>query len=286
MVNANNPLKSILKANDHISIPGVYDALSAKLAELNGFPAAWVSGFCVSTSFFIPDENYLTIDQYVRRVWEIRKISKIPLIVDCDEGYGGIENSRELTRRLSDVGAEAFCLEDNAYPKINSFKNSANRKAPLENADLFANKIAAVKADNPSSLVIARTESLIAGEDLENAVKRAALYQSAGADLLVIHSKSRVISDFEKIARHWGQPSSLVVIPTLAASVRIEDLAALGFKVIILANQLLRGVISSMYDSYNKFKKNPAIDELGNSVVTMDFIFSLIDKHSDIHENV
>lgn len=281
-----NQLSIILQENENIIIPGIYDPLSAKLAETNGFPAAWVSGFCVSTSLFVPDENHLTIDRYVQRIGEIRKISKIPLIVDCDEGYGSLENACDLVSRLNDIGIEACCLEDNVFPKINSFKETDNRSNLLEDEERFTEKIYAIKKKNPSMLLVARTESLIVGEELPEAVRRARLYQSGGADLLVIHSKSKDINDFIRITEAWADSSSLVVIPTVARDIHLDDLASLGYKIIILANQLLRSTITNMYQVYSKMRNDKRINELNKEIVSMDFIFKLIDSHYNTGVNV
>lgn len=281
-----NKLSLILKKNKSISIPGIYDPLTAKLAELHGFQAAWVSGFCVSTSLFIPDENYMQINQYATRIADIKKASSIPLIVDCDEGYGNLDNTFELFEKLVNIGVEACCIEDNVFPKMNSFKLKPLRHGLLQVKEVFAEKLYLLRKKFPHLFLIARTESLIVGESIEKAIERAKLYKESGADLLVIHSRSKTVEDFSIIAREWGFPQDLVVIPTMGQDVCYEDLSLLGYKVIIFANQLLRNAICNMNILFNKMRCDTSITELNTNSVSMEYIFNLIDGHYKNIQNV
>jgi phosphoenolpyruvate phosphomutase len=281
-----NRLKYILEKELTLIVPGIYDPLSAKLAEINGFNAVWVSGFCVSTSLFVPDENYMTIEQYSHRISDIRKITSIPLIVDCDEGYGNITNTFRLFDILSNIGVEACCIEDNLFPKTNSFKDAGSRTNRIEDEEKFAEKIYAIKRRFPELLIIARTESLIVGESHSKAIQRASAYKMAGADLLLIHSRSKKIQEFEAIVKSWHSPESLVVVPTAAQDICLQDLIELRFKIVILANQLLRNNINTMNSIYNKIRNNAGINDLNKDAVSMEFIFNLIDTHFTISENV
>ncbi|GGA93302.1 isocitrate lyase/PEP mutase family protein [Puia dinghuensis] len=274
-----NTLLHALATDKQITIPGIFDPLSAKIAEIMGFPAAWVSGFCVSTSFFMPDENYMTVDQYINRLSEIRRIATIPLIVDCDEGYGDMINTLYLLQNLAKLDIQAICIEDNAFPKINSFKEPNGTRHALESVESFCHKLYNIKRNFPELILIARTESMIVGEPLESAIIRGKAYKSAGADFLVIHSKNKRLSEFKLIVDAWEDPDSLVVIPTLAEDLSFMDLKQIGFRIIILANQVLRSGIHAMCSAYGKIKADAGINELNKDTVPMKFIFDLIDNH-------
>ena len=278
-------LYRLFSGNDINIVLGVYDPLSAKLAELRGFKCLWVSGFCVSTSLFIPDENVITVEKYAEKVAEIKRVCNVPLIVDCDEGYGSIENSLDLFERLSQLGVEACCIEDNIFPKTNSFKEDKDGSKAIVDPHEFAEKISILKKAFPQMVIIARTEALIIGNTMEDALYRARLYKKAGAELIVIHSRSRTTEDFSNIARQWGDPQTLVVIPTLAEEVSAMDLNNIGYKAVIYANQLLRANIYQMKSFLNKLSTEINIGELKDSLVSMDYIFNLIDANTNVKES-
>ncbi len=269
---------SILNASDFIIAPGVYDALSAKLTENAGFTVAWVSGFSVCTSLFLPDNNSLTIDQYISRIAEIRRASGIHLIVDCDEGFGDISKTMKLFDMLSDLNVECCCIEDNVYPKSNSFDDTKLNSKKIKDMPVFANTISTLKKSFPEIMLVARTEALIAGEKLDSAVERARAYRSAGADLAVIHSGSKTYAEFEQIANRFGDPASLAVIPTLAQNMSAADFRNIGYKIAIYANQILRNNISTTNKVLGLLRDQVDISALNANSVTMDYIFRMIES--------
>lgn len=268
----------ISQEHNTIVVPGVFDAISAKLAELNFFKMAWVSGFSVSSSLFMPDNNSLSIDKYIDRIYEIRDVSNIPLIIDCDEGFGDMEQTVNLFTRLNKLKVECCCIEDNVYPKINSFKESLTVTRELKSTEHFSRNISILKREFPEIYLIARTESLIAGEDLESAVERAHSYRSAGADLIVIHSKSRTYTEFQEIVKAYGDANTLVIIPTFAENMLASDFNELGIKIVIYANQILRRYILTINNTLQLLSNNVNIDDLNKTAVSMNYIFNLIDN--------
>lgn len=271
-----NKLVSQLHSKRSFLVPGIYDALTAKLVEKKGFEIGWVSGFCVATSLGLPDANVLTINAFTSRVKEIRNACNLSLIVDCDEGYGTLENTISLTEKLNELGVEAICLEDNRFPKINSFKDSAERT--LESYDAFCKKMETIKKRNPGLQLIARTEALIAGFTLEEAVNRGMAYSNAGADIILMHSRYQHHHQFERLRNAWKLEKPLAVVPTGALDITFDAFEQLGFNLVIYANQLMRKSIFTMNAVLDQFES--PMSELQHQAVSMEYVFNLTESES------
>jgi phosphoenolpyruvate phosphomutase len=228
-------------------IAGVHDGLSTMIAERACMDGLWASGLGISTVNGLPDAGLLTMTELAATVACIRRCSALPLIADCDAGFGDVNVVQRMVRLFEDAGADAVCIEDKQYPKRNSFLDDQ----VLEDVDAFAYKIWAAKNAQCSDdfAVIARLESLIAGHDVDEALQRAEAYLAAGADALLIHSKSadvEEISEFVRRARAMSCAQPIFVVPTTYYRATTETLAALGVTAAIYANQLLRASMTAM----------------------------------------
>jgi phosphoenolpyruvate phosphomutase len=268
-----------------IFVPGIFDGLTALLVEKKNFEVAWVSGFSVSSSMGLPDANIISAESYINRVKEIRKVSDISLIVDCDEGFGNIENTMYLIENLIKHGVEAVCIEDNLYPKVNSFKlNAENRR--IECKIEFSKKIKLIKKAFPELIFIARTEAIVAGMEIQEAIDRGRLYAEAGADLILLHSTYHTQQEFSQLINQWNSPIPLAVVPTNAREISFHDFESMGFKVVIYANQMLRASIFSMEKVLDSFLAGKPACLLSNDSVSMDYIFNLteMNQNSSLYE--
>jgi phosphoenolpyruvate phosphomutase len=242
-------LREALAEGRSIAVGGVHDGLSALIAERCGYDALWASGLGIAAAHGVPDANILTMTEVRDAAAIIARASRLPVISDCDTGFGPVRNLRRTVAEFEDAGVAAVCIEDKLYPKRNSFLSGQELIDPHE----FAMKIRVAKESqrDPAFVVIARLESLIAGRGLEDALDRAALYVDAGADALVVHSRSRTPDEVLEFAREWmgaGCRAPLVAIPTTYHSTTIDELAAGGVTVVIHANQALRAAIRAMED--------------------------------------
>src|SRR5262247_1823193 len=177
---------------------GAHDALSAKLADEAGFDAIWASGFGISAVQGVPDANILTLTETLEAVRRICDAVAVPVVADCDNGYGNAINVMRTASEFERAGAAGICIEDNEFPKRCSFYAGVRRD--LVATEEHARKIeAAVSARrNRGFAVIARTEALICGLGLDEALTRATAYAAAGADAVLVHSKQK---DFAELAR-------------------------------------------------------------------------------------
>jgi 2-methylisocitrate lyase-like PEP mutase family enzyme len=181
-----------------VSAPGVYDLISAKLADRMGFEALYMTGYGVVASHLgLPDAGLATYSDMVGRVGQIAAMTETPLVADGDTGYGGLLNVRHTVRGYESAGAVAIQLEDQEFPKKCGHM-LGRRVVPA--ADMAAKiRVAVESRSDPNFLVIARTDSRTT-LGLDEALRRAEAYLEAGADLLFIESPESV----EEMARIGG----------------------------------------------------------------------------------
>jgi phosphoenolpyruvate phosphomutase len=260
---------------------GAHDALSARLIEQRAFDAVWVSGLGVSTAQLgIPDLNLMTFSEALEAAVRIDRATEIPVIADCDNGYGGLLNVVRTAREYELAGIAGICLEDNLFPKRNSLLGAEIDRELLPAAE-HARRIAAVKGrqDGPEFVVIARVEALIAGLGVDEAIDRAMAYAAAGADAIVIHSRDKTLAEIDAFLERWrpvdpGVP--LVAIPTLFPTFSAEELAAKGFAMIIFANQALRGAVKAMEQVLDALRDGRRAAAANPFVDPVDHIFDLV----------
>ncbi|MGA7731926.1 MAG: isocitrate lyase/phosphoenolpyruvate mutase family protein [Chloroflexia bacterium] len=268
-----NALTNMLNGKAALMVGGAFDALSARLVERAGFDAVWASGFSISASLGLPDANVMTASELVDRVEQLMEAVSIPVIVDCDEGYGSLRSTLRLARQLRTRGVQGMCIEDNSYPKLNSFLGGVSRA--LTSSEAFAAKIGAIKDAVPDMVVIARTEAIIADLGLDEAVDRGKLYAKSGADVVVLHSAYKHLDEFETLAHTWRDNTPLAVIPTMAPEVGFSDLVDLGFRVVIFANQALRASVLTMEEVLRMLHSTGRLSEIEGRLATMDHLFEL-----------
>jgi len=157
-------LRAALKRPGALKVVGAHDALSARLIERAGFDGVWASGFVISASLkCIPDASFITSSEQLEVERNIAEAVGIPVIADCDTGYGNALNVMRTVNDRERAGVAAICIEDNVYPKRCSFYAGVRRELiPIEE---HCGKIKAAKAAQifPEFMIIARTEALIAG---------------------------------------------------------------------------------------------------------------------------
>jgi 2-methylisocitrate lyase-like PEP mutase family enzyme len=179
-------LKQKLDAGEFIVAPGVFDMISAMLAERVGFDAVYASGFWLTASYLgIPDAGIATYTDMLARVAKVVEKSSAPVIADADTGFGGLLNVQHTVRGYERAGVSAIQIEDQEFPK-KCGHTPYRRVVPLE--DMVAKvKVAVDSRQDRNFLVIARTDART-GLGLEEAIRRGQAYAAAGADLVFVES--------------------------------------------------------------------------------------------------
>src|SRR5215510_4187281 len=270
-------LRALLKRPGVIKAVGAHDALSARLIERAGFDGIWASGFSISASLkCIPDASFITSSEQLDIERHIAEAVNIPVIADCDTGYGNALNVMRTVNDRERAGVAAICIEDNVYPKRCSFYAGVRRELiPIEE---HCGKIKAAKAAQtvPDFMVIARTEALIAGWGQDEALKRAAAYAEAGADAVLIHSKSKKFDELKTVYKAWSGRVPLVVVPTIFDQTTAEEMEDAGAKIIIYANQPVRAAIRAMRDTLELIKKDTRPGAANDRIVTLPEVYDIV----------
>jgi phosphoenolpyruvate phosphomutase len=224
---------------------GAVNALAARVAAEAGFDALWVSGLEVSASLGLPDENVLGSRDLADVVLALGRAAGLPVIVDIDNAGGSAATAGRFGGDLARAGAAALCVEDSAYPKVNSF--AVQRRQQLAGPALMGDLLAAMReAAGQHVVLIARTETLICGGTVPEALRRARAYVEAGANAVLVHSKDRSGAQALDTAAAWTSPAPLVTVPTAFPHLNVEELGRAGFALAIYANQLSRAAFGAM----------------------------------------
>mgnify|MGYP001113148058 CR=1 FL=1 len=255
---------------------GAGDALCAKLIERAGFDFVWSSSLCVSASFGVPDANLISMSQYCDAARSMNEVVSIPIIADGDTGYGNANNLIYAVKKFEEAGVAGISIEDKKFPKDNSLLEGGRQElAPIEE---FVGKIKAAKDHQKDKefIVIARVEALIAGWGQAEAMKRSLRYVDAGADCILIHSKSKQPDEILEFIRNWDQPTPLVLVPTNYPSLTLAAVEKLKkVKLFIYANQPMRASVKAQEALLREIKKSGGIHTIDPMMVPVDHIFDL-----------
>ena len=274
MSNKSQLLREKLNSKSIVQVGGAFDAMSAKLVEINEFDAVWAGSFAISATHALPDASILTMTEFLHVTQNMADSCNIPVIADCDTGFGGPSNVSHLVKKYEKAGIAGICIEDKTFPKENSLlKNGKN--VLIGEKEFVAKIIAAREAKKEKDfVVIARTEALIAEQGLKEAKKRALAYEKAGADAILIHSKKDSPDEVFEFADSWGGNIPLVVVPTTYPNVKLNELVNHKIKMVIYANQTLRAAYTSM-EKILKIIKDEKLEENNDKISSMENIFHL-----------
>jgi len=224
-------LRARLAGPGLITAPGVYDMISARIADRMEFPALYMTGFGVVASYLgLPDAGLATYTDMVGRVNQICTIASTPLIADADTGYGGLLNVAHTLRGYSKAGAAAVQFEDQEFPK--KCGHTPGRRV-IPTADMVKKIRVAVEARGDDDiLIVARTDARTA-HGLDEALRRAEAYANAGADILFVESPESE-REMEKICASFELPLMANMVeggktPILSAA----RLTELGYRIAI-----------------------------------------------------
>ena len=249
--------------------------------ELDQFDAMWVSSLCDSTAKGKPDIELVDMTSRFRTIDDIMEVTTKPIIFDGDTG-GLIEHFVYTVRTLERMGVSAIIIEDKTGLKRNSLFGTEVVQTQ-DTIEHFCEKIAAGKRAQLTDdfMIIARIESLILEQGMEDALKRARAYVGAGADGIMIHSRKKdpaEILTFCDSFRQEDQSTPIVVVPTSFNSVTEEELKTHGVNIVIYANQLTRSAFPAMQQTAIDILKNHRAQEVDDRLMPISEILTLIDE--------
>ena len=249
--------------------------------ELDQFDAMWVSSLCDSTAKGKPDIELVDMSSRLRTIDDIMEVTTKPIILDGDTG-GLTEHFVYNVRTLERMGVSAVIIEDKTGLKKNSLFGTevVQTQDSIEN---FCAKISAGKKVLRSDdfMIIARIESLILEQGMDDALNRAFAYVEAGADGIMIHSRKKSpdeILEFCDKFRAKDAKTPIVVVPTSFNSITEAELAEHGVNIVIYANQLTRSAFPAMENTAKEMLKNQRALEVDDKLMPFKSIITLIDE--------
>ena len=242
--------KLLSRQNDILVMPGVYDALTAKIAEHVGFEAIFQTGYGTSASLLaLPDFGFLSITETIENARRITRAVDIPLIVDVDTGYGNPLTVSKLVNDLQRIGASGIFLEDQVWPKRCGHMMG---KEVIDSQEYIQKLRSAVDAKKKDSdfIIVARTDAM-APLGIEEAIKRGKLYSEMGADIVFVEAP-RSVEDMKKIADHIDAPLVANMIEEgITPNLTSPELLEMGYKIALFP---LSGLFSSAFAIFETFK--------------------------------
>jgi len=247
-------LKQLIKSGRFIVAPGVYDMISARIADAMGFDALYMTGYGVTASYLgLPDAGLATFTDMLNRASTIAGGTETPLIADADTGYGGLLNVRHTVRGYEAAGVQAIQIEDQETPK-KCGHTPGRRVVPAEEM-VQKVKVAVDSRRSDDTLIIARTDART-GLGIDEAIRRAAAYVEAGADIAFVESPES-IEEIAKVGKAIAAPKLANMVPGgRTPVVPASELAAMGFNIAIYPGLGFSVAAEAVRRGYDYLKHN------------------------------
>ena len=254
-------LRDRLARGEFLLAPGIYDGLSARVADRMDFPALYMTGYGATASMLgLPDAGLATFSDMLGRAEMICSVTETPLIADADTGYGGLLNVRRTVRGYEAAGVAAIQIEDQEMPK-KCGHTPGRRVVPAE--DMVLKIRVAVEARRfDETMIVARTDART-GHGLDEALRRARLYEEAGADVIFVESPENE-AELERIGREVSKPLLANMVEFgKTPRVDVERLKAWGFDMAIYPVLGLSVAAEAMRLAWTHLKEKGTSDGVG-----------------------
>ncbi|MDY6357768.1 MAG: phosphoenolpyruvate mutase [Catonella sp.] len=283
-------LKKLLNMVPIVKTIEVHSGLTGLIAEktvvadgesIDQFDAMWISSLCDSTDKGKPDIELVDMTSRSRTIDDVMEVTTKPIIFDGDTG-GRIEHFVYNVRSLERMGVSAVIIEDKTGLKKNSLFGT-EVKQTQDSIEHFSAKIAAGKKAQLSDdfMIIARIESLILEQGMDDALKRAFAFRDAGADGIMIHSRKKdpaEILEFCDKFRAEDKATPLVAVPSSYNIITEAELSAHGVNIVIYANQLIRAAFPAMENTAKSILLHHRAYEVDNELLPIKDVIRLIDE--------
>jgi 2,3-dimethylmalate lyase len=261
--------------NKIIVLPGVFDALSARIAEQVGFEAMFQTGYGSSAGLLgMPDFGFLNAGETVDNARRITRAVSVPVLVDADTGYGNPLNVWRTVRDLESLGAAGIFLEDQIWPKRCGHMMG---KDVIPKDEYLPKLKAAVEARKSKDFIIVARTDARAPIGLEEAIERGKAYKKAGADVIFVEAP-RSVEELKKVADEIDAPlvANMIedgVTPTLPA----KELLKLGYRIAVFPLSTLYGATYAMREVLTELKKTGSTKQTKKMMVTFKDFNRLVD---------
>nr|WP_246275355.1 isocitrate lyase/PEP mutase family protein [Nitrosopumilus oxyclinae] len=268
-------LKSMLKSKKPLVIPGVYDALGAKIAQKVGFDAMFQTGYGTSATLFgMPDYGFIGATETIDNARRICRAVQVPVIVDSDTGYGNALSVWKLVKELELAGASGIFLEDQRWPKRCGHMQG---KEVISQEEYTEKLSAAIDArENKNFIIVARTDAR-ATEGLDEAIERGKQNKKTGADAVFVEAP-RSIDEMKKIGKEINAPLVANMIEGGATPLSsAELLSKMGFNIILYPLSVLYANTFATMNILTELKKSGNTSKYKQKVVNFNQFNDLVE---------
>jgi len=252
-------LKALAHARRGVLVPGAFNALSAKVIEDLGFEAIYVTGAGVTNMWFgMPDQGFMGLAEIADHTARIRDAVELPLLVDADTGFGNALNVYHTVRTLERAGADCIQLEDQVAPKRCGHFSG---KEVISTEEAVSKIKAAVDARRDSDLMIMARTDAAATQGFEAAVERAQRFAEAGADILFVEAVTEA-EQVRSLPQRLATPQLMnMVIGGKTPIFNADELAQLGYGIVLYANAALQGALMGMQQALTVLRDSKQVLE-------------------------
>ena len=270
-----NNLKRLLKRKKPLVIPGVFDAISAKIAEKAGFDAMFQTGYGTSATLFgMPDYGFIGSTETVENARRICRAVNVPVIIDADTGYGNALSVWKLVKELESAGASGIFLEDQRWPK----RCGHMKGKEVIRKEEYAEKLqAALDARKSKDFIIVSRTDARATEGLDKAIERGLYYKKIGADVIFVEAP-KTIGEMKKIGKTIKAPLVANMIEGGATPISsASTLHKMGFKIILYPLSVLFANTFASIQILKELKKSGTTTRLNKNLVNFDEFNNIVE---------
>ncbi|MDC8437554.1 MAG: isocitrate lyase/PEP mutase family protein [Candidatus Nitrosotenuis sp.] len=261
-------LRKLINGPKPLVIPGVYDAIGAKIAQKVGFDAMFQTGYGTSATLFgMPDYGFVGATETVENARRICRAVRVPVIVDSDTGYGNALSVWKLVNELEKAGAAGIFLEDQRWPKRCGHMAG---KEVVEREEYVEKLQAAVDARKSSDFIIVARTDARATLGLDEAIERGRHYKKMGADVVFVEAPKSV-DEMRKIGKSINAPLVANMIEGGATPiVSARELHKMGFKIILYPLSILYANTYATLQTLRELKKSGTTSKVRKNLVSFD----------------
>ena len=270
-----NNLKRLLKRKKPLVIPGVFDAISAKIAEKAGFDAMFQTGYGTSATLFgMPDYGFIGSTETVENARRICRAVNVPVIIDADTGYVNALSVWKLVKELESAGASGIFLEDQRWPK----RCGHMKGKEVIRKEEYAEKLqAALDARKSKDFIIVSRTDARATEGLDKAIERGLYYKKIGADVIFVEAP-KTIGEMKKIGKTIKAPLVANMIEGGATPISsASTLHKMGFKIILYPLSVLFANTFASIQILKELKKSGTTTRLNKNLVNFDEFNNIVE---------
>ena len=270
-----NELRRLLKSKKPLVIPGVFDAIGAKIAEKAGFDAMFQTGYGTSATLFgMPDYGFIGSTETVENARRICRVVNVPVIVDADTGYGNALSVWKLVKELEAAGASGMFLEDQRWPK----RCGHMQGKEVVRKEEYAEKLgAALDARSSKDFIIVSRTDARATEGLDKAIERGLYYKKIGADVIFVEAP-KTIAEMKKIGKSIKAPLVANMIEGGATPISSASaLQKMGFKIVLYPLSVLFANTFASIQILKELRKSGTTMKLKKNVVSFDEFNNIVE---------